>query len=319
MSLSNSIPPNSASAMATTAPLDPIVVLTIPISTKLNRSNFLAWKSQITLALHGHDLFHFLTDDPPAEKLSVNGVLTTNPKFSHWRRQDQLILTWLRSSLSDTILGQVVSCDTSADLWKALQQSFSATSRARLSQLRRSFQTTTKGGLTCVEYCQKLRAIADELAFVGFPVSDDDLVLQVLGGLGSDFNSFVVAANTKDHLSFSELQAMLQSHENLINSQTGGDSSSLPSSQNPVAYYTNYRSGPSQHRSGPSKPGKGGYRQQQRSYPTQPPLLPNPNSRPSFPIGPVSSRPVSNKSSQSQPSPFLDRNSICQICFKRGH
>lgn len=45
-----------------------------------------------------------------------------------------------------------------------------------------------------------MRSIADELAFVRHPVIDEDLVLHVLGSLGSDFNSFVVVANTKDSL-----------------------------------------------------------------------------------------------------------------------
>jgi len=214
----NSILPEatSNSTISFTSSADLIVILNIPISTKLNRNNFLSWKSQITPALHGYGLYHFLTDIAPEEKVTVEGVQQSNPCFSHWHRQDQLILSWLRSTLSDTILSQVVSCDTSAALWKSLQQSFSATSRACLSELRRSLQTTTKGGLSCADYCQKIRSLADELAFAGSPISDDDLVLQVLGGLGSDYNSFVVVTNTRDHLSFNELQAMLQSHENLL-------------------------------------------------------------------------------------------------------
>jgi gag-polypeptide of LTR copia-type len=111
-----------------------------------------------------------LTDVAPEEKVTVEGIQQLNPCFSHWHRQDQLILSWLCSSLSDTILNQVVSCDTSATLWKSLQQFFSATSQARLSELRRSLQTTTKDELSCADYCQKMRSLADELAFIGSPI-----------------------------------------------------------------------------------------------------------------------------------------------------
>ena len=121
---SDSTYPESNSTMAIAIPLDLIVVLNVPISTKLNRNNFLVWKSQITPALHSHGLYRFLTDDPPPKKVTVDGSMQDNPHFSHWHRQDQLILNWLRSSLSDTLLGQVVSCDSSAELWKSLQQSF---------------------------------------------------------------------------------------------------------------------------------------------------------------------------------------------------
>jgi hypothetical protein len=42
--------------------------------------------------------------------------------------------------------------------------------------------------------------------FIGSPISEEDLLMQILGGLGSEFNSFVVAANTisrKEALSLS--------------------------------------------------------------------------------------------------------------------
>lgn len=77
-----------------------------------------------------------------------------------------------------------------------------------------------------------MRAIADELAFIGTPVSDDDLMIQILNGLGSEFNSVVAAANAKDHISFADLHAMLLSHESLPLSRLGG-SSSLPSPLSP--------------------------------------------------------------------------------------
>lgn len=255
--LPDSTLPESNSNMSTTIPLDPIVILNIPISTKLNRSNFLAWKSEITPVLHGHGLYRYLTEDPPSEQLTVDGSQHTNPRFSHWHWQDQHILSWMRSSISDNILGQVASCTSAAELWKSLQQSFSATSWPCLSELRSSLQTMTKEGLSCSDYCQKMRSIADELAFIGHPVTDDELVLQVLCGLGSDFNSFVIAATMKDHLSFDEFQAMLQTHENLLQAQSGGNSSSLPSSQNPVALYATSKSGLSSYN---SKPGRGGFR-----------------------------------------------------------
>lgn len=233
--------PNSAStvtlASSSSIPYR-LVVLNIPISIKLTRGNFLTWRCQIEPALHGHGLYCFLTEDPPSITLTTDGVQSTNPAFSHWYQQDQLLLTWLRSSLSETILNQTASCATSSQLWRLLQQSFSATSRARRTELRRALKTTTKGGSTCLEFCQRLRAIADELAFIGSPVSDDDLVIQILAGFGSEFNSVVAAANAKEILSFADLQAMLLSHEALLSSQLGGGAFSLPSDSGPAAHYS---------------------------------------------------------------------------------
>lgn len=252
-------PPNSEipsaisdSTVMSSPSTDSVVVLHLPISTKLTRSNFLAWKAQILPTLHGHGIYHYLTDDPPSRLLTVAGQTQTNPLYSHWHRQDQLLLSWLLSSLTESILGQVVSCQTSAELWRLLQRTFSASSQARLSELRRSLQTATKGGSSCANFCQRIRAIANELAFIGSPVPEEDLILTILGGLGPEYNSLVVTANAKEELSLPDLQAMLFGHEALLHSQNGGTTSSLPSLSNPVAYYSNPRpvSGhrPSNHR-----------------------------------------------------------------------
>jgi gag-polypeptide of LTR copia-type len=132
-----------------------------------------------------------------------------------------LILGWLCSSLTEPLQAQVIGCVTARELWNSLRSIFSATSRARLSELRRQLQTTTKGGLSCTEFVQKMRSIANELAFIGSPVSKEDLILQVLNGLGPDFISFVVAVTTRfKPLHFSKLQAMLLTYESLLLSQT---------------------------------------------------------------------------------------------------
>jgi hypothetical protein len=99
----------------------------------------------------------------------------------------------------------------------------------------------------------------------------------VLGGLGSDYNSFVVASNTKDQLSFIELQAMLRSYENLLQPQTG--STSLPSSQNSIAFYVSSKPGPPRNN---YKPNRGGFRPKGQAFP-QPPLLQTPHHGPHFP------------------------------------
>lgn len=141
----------------------------------------------------------------------------TKGEFSD--QQDQLILAWIRSSLTESIQAQVVSCDTTAELWSSLTQIFSATSRTRLTDLRRQLQTTTKGNSTCSEYLQRMRQISDELAFIGSPLTDDDLVSSVLNGLGTEFNPFVVAVTTASRhspLSFSDLHGLLFSHEHLL-------------------------------------------------------------------------------------------------------
>ena len=203
-------------------PSNPLIFLSIPVSTKLNRTNFLAWQSQIVPILHGYGLHKFIIEPASDEN-------------------KQLLLRWLRSSLSQTLLGQVLSCTSSFDLWTTLQSTFSVTSKACLVELRRKLFNTTKKGMNCTNNITAMRSIVDELAFIGYLVSDEDLAMHILGGLGSEFNSFVVAAITSSQhngLSLPDIQAGLLSHENLLQTQHTS-SSSLPSVSDPTALYTN--------------------------------------------------------------------------------
>uniref|UniRef100_A0A803P4A9 Integrase catalytic domain-containing protein n=1 Tax=Cannabis sativa TaxID=3483 RepID=A0A803P4A9_CANSA len=117
--------------------------LSSSLTVKLDRSNFLAWKSQVIPTVIGHGLDDvLLTGIPPPAQL-VNG--NVNPEFSAWRRKDQLLLRWLRSSMSETILGSLAQYESSSTAWKALEQRFASQSKARLLQIKSQLSTIQKG------------------------------------------------------------------------------------------------------------------------------------------------------------------------------
>ena len=65
-------------------------------------------------------------------------------------------------------------------------------------QLRLEFQTTRKGSLTMMEYILKLKSLADNLAAIGELVTNRDQILQLLGGLGADYNSIVASFTARE-------------------------------------------------------------------------------------------------------------------------
>ncbi|KAJ1692760.1 hypothetical protein LUZ63_009458 [Rhynchospora breviuscula] len=237
----NPIDPSSSSPSQFLESSVPINVST-PI--KLTSSNFLTWQAQMLPLLNAYNLFKYLSSPPPPPtRQNTDGQVEFNQDYLSWSRQDQLLLSWLRASLSEPIQAQVVSCSTSANLWTMLQQQFATNSRARLIDLKRQFQSAHKGGSSCTDFLRQVRTIADELTYIGAPPSTDDLVLTILNGLGPEFNPFVAAltaTNRNEALSFSDLQGMLLSHEALINSQMAASSSSTPS-----AFFTQPASGSS--------------------------------------------------------------------------
>jgi gag-polypeptide of LTR copia-type len=209
-------------ASATTHPssVETIVHVNVPISTKLTDSNFLSWKNQIQLIVEGHDLESYLYNPPPNHtSTNVNGEMILNPIFLSWKRQDKLLNAWIRSSLSDSILAQVMSSPTCRDLWQALDGYFSITSRARVQDLKRQIQTVSKGDSNCTDYLLRIRRIADELSFIGSPISEEDLVTAAINGLGAEFSSLKTALLTircHSSFNFSDLRGLLLSHESMV-------------------------------------------------------------------------------------------------------
>ena len=81
-------------------------------------------------------------------------------------------------------------------------------------QLRLQLQTTKKGSSTITEYLQRMKSIADNLAAAAQRVSDTDLVLYILGGLGPEYEAFIVSVTTRsDTISLDDLTGMLLTHE----------------------------------------------------------------------------------------------------------
>jgi gag-polypeptide of LTR copia-type len=196
-----------------------VVHISIPVSIKLDRTNFLTWRSQFESIIDGYGLTNHL--DPvlvsPPRQINYGSQLVPNPAFTTWHMQDRLLLGWLRSTISAPVLSQHVQCQITSSLWTALHRVYLAISSAKIMELCRLLQTTTRGGQSCNDYFERMQSIADQLAVVGELVTDSDLTRYVLG---SDFNSFVVAITTRfDPLSIEELHGYLLSHEALLNSQ----------------------------------------------------------------------------------------------------
>ncbi|KAJ4793324.1 polyprotein [Rhynchospora pubera] len=296
---------------------DSSVPINISTPIKLSSTNFLTWQAQLLPLLNAYDLFKYLSSPPPAPtRQNSDGLIEFNQDYLSWSRQDQLLLARLRASLSESIQAQVVSCSTSASLWSMLQQQFATNSRARLIDLKRQLQSATKGGSSCTEFLQQIRSLADELTYIGAPPSNDDLVLTILNGLGSEFNPFVAAVtatNRSEVITFSDLHGMLLSHEALLNSQM------TVSSSTPSAFFTNPASGsasnyPNPKHNGSGNRGRGG------------PLVSQPNNSTGSicfpPPIPFSGTTSSYQHQTPLPNSTQETSSTqrqCQICKKYGH
>ncbi|GAV77105.1 UBN2_3 domain-containing protein, partial [Cephalotus follicularis] len=183
------------------------------LSIKLTSTNNLIWRSQLLALLRGYDLLSFIdgTTHPPMKTLDDGSL---NPAYKTWHKQDQLLLSWLFSSLTESIHAQVIGLEISRSVWKFLNSAFASQSQACIMQLLLSLHSLKKGDDAMTTYLLKAKSIADELTLASKPISDDDMVLYVLGGLSSEYAAFVTSVTTRDSpISVVDLQGMLLNEE----------------------------------------------------------------------------------------------------------
>ncbi|KAG6735438.1 hypothetical protein POTOM_061954 [Populus tomentosa] len=178
---SSSVAGSLGSTQTTTmAPLPSYQMLNHMLPVKLDRTNYILWRSQVDNVIFANGFEDFIDGSTicPEKELSHNS--------SHYA-------------------------------WKALEKTFSSSSRARIMQLRLELQSTKKGSMTMIDYIMKVKAAVDSLAAIGEPISEQDQVMNLLGGLGADYNAVVTAINIRDDkISIEAVHSMLLAFEHRL-------------------------------------------------------------------------------------------------------
>ena len=70
-----------------------------------------------------------------------------------------------------------------------------------------------KGNLSIQTYLHSVKSLADEISLIDHPISEDDLTLYILNGLGTDFREIAGPIRAQERsLTFEELHDLLVSH-----------------------------------------------------------------------------------------------------------
>lgn len=115
--------------------------------------------------------------------------------------------------MSEEILPDVIDSGTSKEAWDKLQRMFRSATRARVVQIRVDLATAKKGDLSARDYFSRIKGLASELVAANSPISDDEVIVYLLAGLGPDCDSFFTSMTTKDALALDEVYAHLMTFE----------------------------------------------------------------------------------------------------------
>ncbi|KAK9177899.1 hypothetical protein WN943_027089 [Citrus x changshan-huyou] len=82
---------------------------------------------------------------------------TLRPNFVMCCKPDQLLLSWLLSTITESIICAVTHCTASLELLTVLEKIYSSQSMARSIVLRMQLHSTRKDNMIISEYCTKMR------------------------------------------------------------------------------------------------------------------------------------------------------------------
>ncbi|XP_010469972.1 PREDICTED: myb-like protein P [Camelina sativa] len=124
--------------------------------TKLNDVNYLMWSLQLHALIDGYELAGYLDGSHPAPSptVTVDAVVTPNPDYTFWKRQDRLLYSALLGAISPTVQPLVSRAVTAAEVWTTLASIFAKPSRGHVQGIKTQIKVWTKGNMTIDEYDQ---------------------------------------------------------------------------------------------------------------------------------------------------------------------
>lgn len=182
---------------------------------KLTPTNFSVWSRQVQSTLIGLDLVGYIngTNVIPSKTIDDGAV---NPLYTIWYRQDQIIVSALLGSCSDTIQPTISTAASAGDVWTRLSSTYASTMPGRILFLKAQLAKNPKGTRTIAEYLKDMGDIADSVTLVGQPISDSDLVASIITQLGDDYRSVYSALCVRETtVSLADLSDILLDIERL--------------------------------------------------------------------------------------------------------
>jgi hypothetical protein len=187
---------------------------------KLTQDNYPIWLPQIVPHLKGCNMFGYVDDTipcpPPTISITKDGVdsIEPNPAFLHWNMQHQVILGAITSALSVKMISHITRCTTSKHGWTTLETLFKSQSKAHLLQVRLKLSILKQENLSIADYYTNFQTLSDSFAAVNQPLIDVEQQAFLLGGLGSEYNPFIISVTTRvKPLSIEEIYGHLLAHE----------------------------------------------------------------------------------------------------------
>ncbi|KAF5774956.1 hypothetical protein HanRHA438_Chr13g0616971 [Helianthus annuus] len=183
---------------------------------KLTSTNFSVSRTHVQSTFIGFKLEDHIIGyyDPPTKTIANKDTTKTNPAYTAWFRQDQIVFSAILGSCTDAIRPLIASASPAKEAWNRLTAAYASSSRSRIISLKSKLAKNPKGNRSMVEFLNGMCSIADDLALVQSPVHEEDLLVHILSQLGEEYSQLNAALKTRQHsITYPELFDMLFDYE----------------------------------------------------------------------------------------------------------
>ncbi|KAD4386050.1 hypothetical protein E3N88_26219 [Mikania micrantha] len=165
----------------------------IPFVLEMESGQYTSWAELFRIHCRAFQVINHIDSPPPIPLPSAPAAnVDKTPKTDDpaiWSRLDAIVLQWIYSTISNDLLHTILKPNSTAyQAWIALENIFQDNQGSRAVYLEHKFNTTRLDNHPNISsYCQTLKMLADQLANVNAPVSNQRLVLQLISGLNESF------------------------------------------------------------------------------------------------------------------------------------
>uniref|UniRef100_A0A2A4JP38 CCHC-type domain-containing protein n=1 Tax=Heliothis virescens TaxID=7102 RepID=A0A2A4JP38_HELVI len=167
-------------------------------------SNWNVWKFQSKILLRSQDLLDVVQGTRVIPK-----ELAEKAK---WEKLDAKAQTWLVTRMSESVMTHILTCNTSAEMWRKLCSIYEQTSETTIHIVQqRFFQYKYEDGTDMSTFLSKIEELKNQLKQMGENISERFVITKVLMSLPVKYQHFISAweSASEDKQTYDNLVARL--------------------------------------------------------------------------------------------------------------
>lgn len=164
--------------------------------TKFDDTDFAVWKFQVEAYLDYNDLLDIIdgTKKKPDEVRNSSGIVTNEGTINEWQKLDKKARLVIGHALEANIVRQVMNLRTAHEMWSRLESLYELGNPAsKHLLLQRFYDYRMAEGASVAQHVAAVEEMARQLADMGHPKDQTEIVTKVLHSLPPSYRHLITA------------------------------------------------------------------------------------------------------------------------------